>query len=89
MKRLVITVRGRVQGVFFRHSARVRASELGLVGSAKNGDDGSLRIAVEGEPDALEAFAAWCRDGPPLARVDAIAVEEKEGTGEFRDFRVV
>ncbi|OHA09637.1 MAG: hypothetical protein A3A44_03370 [Candidatus Sungbacteria bacterium RIFCSPLOWO2_01_FULL_60_25] len=89
MQRCELSIFGRVQGVLFRQTARRHAEKLGLVGRARNEDDGSLSLVVEGEPGALHEFANWCRTGPPLARVDDVAVEEKGATGEFRDFRVL
>lgn len=64
-----INVRGRVQGVFFRAAARRCANELGLRGLARNEPDGSVYLEVEGNPDALDRFLTWCREGPPAAEV--------------------
>lgn len=89
MKRLALKISGRVQGVFFRHSARLRAEELGLTGRARNESDGSLTIVAEGEKSALEKFLEWCRKGPPLAQVDDIQVEWREARGEFKRFEIL
>lgn len=76
MKRVRIRVYGRVQMVGFRWSARERAQRLGLTCEAKNEGDGSLTIVAEGEGRALDTFLAWCREGPPLAKVERVEVEE-------------
>lgn len=89
MRRITIRVYGRVQGVFFRHGARTRAEELGLRGWVRNEPDGSVSALAEGEEAALEGFLAWCREGPPLARVDDVRVEWREATGEFRRFAIL
>ena len=68
-------MRGRVQGVWFRASAAERAATLGLRGRAENRPDGSVLVHAAGRPDALEQFVEWLRQGPPLARVDAVEVE--------------
>jgi acylphosphatase len=65
-------VGGRVQGVFFRASAREQALALGLSGHAENLDDGRVEVLACGEPDALDALERWLHHGPPLARVDAV-----------------
>src|SRR5450432_3186048 len=52
MRRATIFVRGRVQGVGFRWWARARALELGLVGFARNLDDGRVEICAEGSQEA-------------------------------------
>lgn len=63
-------VSGKVQGVFFRASAREQALELDLRGYAKNLPDGRVEVLAAGSDAALDALAAWLRQGPPLARVD-------------------
>src|SRR3989338_1966521 len=65
MKRLVVKVAGRVQGVLFRHSARTHAEKLGLTGFVKNEPDGSVAIVAEGEDAALNEFLAWFPRRPP------------------------
>ena len=67
-----IRVTGKVQGVFYRASARAEAERLGLKGFVRNESDGSVYAEAEGEAEALELFLAWCRRGPPHARVDAV-----------------
>ncbi|WP_066097699.1 acylphosphatase [Xanthomonas massiliensis] len=65
-------VRGRVQGVFYRASTRERARALGLDGRALNRADGSVEVVVAGDAAAIDALAAWLRQGPPAARVEAV-----------------
>lgn len=88
LKRISINITGRVQGVFFRHTARLRAEEFGLCGWARNEDNGSVTVAAEGEEGALRKFIEWCRHGPPLARVDNIQIEWQEAKGEFKKFEI-
>ena len=71
-------VEGRVQGVAFRAATRARARELGLDGVAGNLPDGRVRVLARGTGEALDRLAGWLRDGPPLARVDAL--ERVDGT---------
>lgn len=73
-----IRISGRVQGVFYRASARAEGERLGLAGFVRNEPDGSVYAEAEGEEGALERFLAWCRKGPPMARVEG--VEKTEGT---------
>lgn len=76
MPRKHIIVKGRVQGVFFRaHTAQV-AQRLGLKGWVRNLPEGSVEIMVEGEEEKLKEFLAFCHQGPPLARVEEVIVEE-------------
>lgn len=87
IERRTIRVFGLVQGVAFRASARAEAGRLGLLGEARNEADGSVRIEVEGEAGALDAFVAWCRRGPARARVERVEVRAGEPTG-YRGFAI-
>jgi acylphosphatase len=63
---------GRVQGVFFRASARTRALQLGIAGYAKNLVDGSVEVVASGSQEALDELDGWLHHGPPAARVDRV-----------------
>jgi acylphosphatase len=73
-ERVTIRVEGVVQGVNFRQAARREAERLGIAGFARNESDGSVTIDVEGTPNDLAHFVAWCRRGPDTARVDRLSV---------------
>ncbi|MEP7186207.1 MAG: acylphosphatase [Rhodanobacter sp.] len=66
------TVSGKVQGVFFRGSAREQALMLGLTGHAMNLDDGRVEVLASGSSEALEAIEQWLRQGPSAAEVDKV-----------------
>lgn len=86
--RVVLSIRGRVQGVFFRATARKHARKLGIVGFVQNRPNGTVHLVGEGKRDNLEQLIAWCRKGPPLARVDEVTVEWEEPKGAFAQFRI-
>ena len=65
------TIKGRVQGVFFRDSTRRVAESLALVGHAINLSDGSVEVLACGEADALASLEKWLHEGPPQASVTA------------------
>lgn len=85
MIRRRVTVRGHVQGVFFRETTRRRAQARGVRGWVANRPDGSVEAVLEGDSDAVEAIVAFVREGPRGARVDWVDVEhqEPEGLMEF------
>lgn len=68
-------VGGRVQGVFFRASAREQALRLGVTGYARNLPDGQVEVLVCGEPQAVSQIRDWLRVGPPQASVKVVACE--------------
>lgn len=82
MRRVELLVRGRVQGVTYRDSCRWEAQRLGVTGWVTNEPDGSVRVAAQGEADAVDALVSWCRGGPPAARVESVDVTEREPRGE-------
>jgi acylphosphatase len=69
-------VRGRVQGVFYRASAREQALALGLTGSAKNLSGGEVEVLAVGDAAALDALHRWLQRGPPLAAVASVSRDE-------------
>jgi acylphosphatase len=71
-----IVVRGRVQGVGFRYSMVDAAAALGIDGWTRNRKDGSVEAFVQGDTAAVERAIAWCRHGPPGARVTEIDVDD-------------
>ena len=88
MKRVRATVRGRVQGVFFRAEARARAESLGVSGWVRNASDGTVEAVFEGDPERVDSMVEWCRRGPSGALVDEVEVTEEEPQAE-RGFRVL
>jgi acylphosphatase len=69
-------VRGKVQGVWFRASAREQAVRLGLRGYAKNLADGRVEVLAIGEDAAIAELGKWLWQGPRLARVEDVARED-------------
>ena len=82
-------IRGRVQGVGFRDYVYARARFLGLTGYVRNLPDGrSLEVVAEGPRSDLEQLLDYLRDGPRLARVDAIDKEWGAATGSYGRFGI-
>ncbi len=72
MPTIELIIRGKVQGVFYRASAREKGAELGLTGLVKNLPDGSVQLRASGNVAALEKLEAWCAQGPPRAMVSTV-----------------
>ena len=83
-----LVVVGRVQGVAFRAYAVDEATRLGLSGWVRNRFDGTVEARAEGSPDAVDAFVAWCRHGPPAARVKDVRISAEPATGQDDGFHV-
>ena len=78
-----ITVKGRVQGVFFRVSTQREASRLGLAGFVRNESGGNVYLEVEGEQDLIDKLLTWIRrGGPPQGWVNDVDIK----AGDLENF---
>lgn len=82
-----VAVEGHVQGVFFRDSCAKEARRQGLAGWVKNRGDGRVEAWFEGDAPAVENLVAWCRQGPPHARVAGVEVSQESPAG-LEGFRI-
>ncbi len=82
-----ITVKGKVQGVFYRASTKQKADELGIAGFVRNETNSDVYIEAEAEEALLLKFVDWCNKGPENAAVEIVLVSE--GTlNSFNQFEV-
>lgn len=89
-KRVVLVVRGRVQGVFFARRRSVRLADSASRGRVKNPNDGTVEVLAEGEREtSIKEFTSWANHGPSAARVDAVDVRWRGYTGEFPEFSIL
>lgn len=88
MKHLNITVKGKVQGVFYRATCKAVADQLGVKGFVLNQPDGSVYIEAEADNFELEALLEFCQEGPDRAEVVEISAEEAPLQG-FKNFEVL
>ena len=77
-----VVVHGRVQGVFFRDSARRQARSHGVSGWVCNRGDGAVEAVFVGNPDAVRALVEFCERGAEVERVETTE-EEPEGLSGF------
>lgn len=74
LQTISITVRGKVQGVYYRQSAKEKALELGIIGQVKNLRDGAVHIIATGTTEQIAALTEWCKKGPPRALVTGVEI---------------
>jgi acylphosphatase len=84
LKTISITVSGKVQGIFYRQSAKEKATALDINGSVKNLDDGSVYIIATGTKEKLDELIRWCYIGPPHAMVTKVEVKELQQQQFYR-----
>lgn len=84
-----IIVKGKVQRVFYRQSARMKAKESGITGTVENLVDGSTVVIVAtGNEEQISTFIEWCKQGPPAAKVSGIEIVALP-LQEYRNFSVL
>jgi acylphosphatase len=66
------TIKGRVQGVFFRDSTRRVAQSLGITGHAINLPNGDVEVLAYGDEAAINELATWLNNGPRMAEVSEV-----------------
>ena len=82
-------VYGMVQGVGFRYSTQREALELGLTGSARNMDDGSVEVLACGDAEQVEKLMASLKaGGPRSAQVDKVLTEPHQPGREYVNFGI-
>ena len=70
-----LRVSGRVQGVFFRESMRLRAEQLKVTGWVRNCADGTVEAVAQGDAFDVGRLIEWAQRGPDAAKVEKIDVE--------------
>ena len=89
MKRVKISVQGKVHGVCYRRYALSKAKALGLTGYVSNDDDGNVTILAQGAFPAVNYLIDWCKIGSPQSNVSQVFVEEDEADEIYLDFSIV
>ena len=85
--RLTAWADGRVQGVGFRAWVRMKATGLGLTGSAANLDDGRVEIVAEGPATAVQALLAELNGGDTPGRVTRVTQRWGRPRGQLHGFQ--
>lgn len=88
MPTIHLLISGKVQGVFYRASAKELANQLKLTGWIKNTREGDVEIMVSGEQEQLDKFTRWCEEGPDEANVEEVIVTNKD-EATFNGFTII
>ena len=73
---LHISIYGRVQAVGFRNWIKKGAEKKSVFGWVRNASDGSVEAFIQGEGEALNDLLALCWEGPDLADVEDILIQD-------------
>jgi len=88
MKTIRLIIKGKVQGVFYRVTAKDVANMLGIRGWVRNLPDNNVEIIATATDELLQKYIAWCKQGPPKARVDEVIIEGLN-LEEFNGFKII
>ena len=83
-----LLISGKVQGVFYRATAKELAERLKLDGWIKNTKEGNVEILASGPSQDLLKFTEWCKIGPEDAVVSNVEVTDSSENPE-KGFRIV
>ena len=90
MRKVKMNVQGRVQGVGFRYMTKMVADQLGVTGTVKNEDDGSVTIEAIGNDGIIQKFIEEVKKSlSPSVRVQYVDVQEDPMIEERKKFDVV
>jgi acylphosphatase len=76
LRRISLTITGRVQGVGFRYFTQEAAESLGVTGWVRNGWSRTVEAEAQAEPPTLALFCDRLREGPTLAHVADVEQHE-------------
>ena len=79
---------GKVQGVWYRESARKKTEKMSITGWIKNLSDGRVEAIFEGSKGNVEKMVNWARKGPIWAKIEALDVVWEDCLGEFEGFEI-
>jgi acylphosphatase len=88
MKTVHLEITGKVQGVFFRATAKDVAKIHNISGWIKNTDDNKVEAIVTGNSEDVDAFIAWSKKGPEKAKVINVQVSTTQ-LQHFDSFKVI
>jgi len=83
-----LTIKGRVQGVYYRDSTKQKAIELGIGGWVRNLPNGDVEALIIGDESILNEMIKWAWEGPAMAIVRDVKVEDVETFEPTEVFRV-
>lgn len=84
----MISVHGRVQGVWFRAFVRNQALRFQLTGWVKNMADGSVYCEAQGSPENMRLFLKEVRRGSDLSKVERVDVRYAQTDETFTGFTI-
>jgi acylphosphatase len=83
-----LIIKGKVQGVYFRATAKNVASEMDVKGWVRNTSEGDVEIVAVGARQDIDRFIEWCKHGPSQAIVTNVIITPTEDEN-FEQFKIL
>jgi acylphosphatase len=87
MPAMILTIQGRVQGVFFRANIQKKAKELNLLGYVQNKIDSDVEILAVGTDEQINKLIAFMEANPGGSKVTGI-VRNKVPEQKVEGFKI-
>jgi len=75
-----VMIRGLVQGVGYRAWTQIEAERRGIRGFVRNRLNGAVEAVFAGPPEAVQSLCEACRQGPRLAQVESVEIEDVDAS---------
>lgn len=89
MPTIHLQIKGKVQGVFYRATAKEIADKLEITGWIKNTISGDVEAIATGSEKHLYQFVLWCKKGPSGANVEEVILVDEEAETPFKEFTIL
>lgn len=84
-----IIIKGKVQGVYFRHNLKKIATENDVRGWVQNLENGSVESHLEGTPTSVKKVIEWSKKGPEGADVKEVIIQYEEYGKNYHEFEII
>ena len=84
-----IIVKGRVQGVCFRATTKQIASQLGLHGTVRNLEDGSVEIIVQGDEGQADQLIQKLQNQRSIYQIEETKISAHPSSEKRNTFQIL
>jgi len=90
LRKVSITVTGRVQGIGFRYATKKVADKLGVAGYVWNNKDGGVTIEAIAYPTIIDKFLNIIQNSPtPNGFVETMDIQDDDSIPDANKFNIV
>ena len=89
MKKIHITISGKVQGVGFRYWLHQKSNERNVYGWVKNINTNEVEAVFLGEEKKVDEIIKLCRKGPTSSNVVSVKIEDYQQEYTKKSFDIL